>query len=108
MSTRQDRAITRRLRQFNQSISLTESMIRSGMRVVCDDGFTCIGAGVERTIQVDQPPGHNPRYWIACRAGRHYLDGQVEDESRLVIGIRALPGQLPGQSGSRSQSEPAS
>ena len=57
---------------------LTKSALTKGMTVVLDGGFTCADAG-ETTVHQDE---HG--FYVECRDGHHYLDGQIEDGVHLI------------------------
>jgi len=46
--------------------------------VILDDGFTCHQAG-KVTLRAD-----GDRLWFACNDGRHYIDGQADDDIHCI------------------------
>lgn len=62
------------------------SALSCGDKVTCDNGFICLPAGKVRTVRAD-PIG----LFIRCAAGRHYLVGQLDDNSDALIGIYPAP-----------------
>jgi hypothetical protein len=56
------------------------SNVKPGDRLVPDDGFTCMEAGVSRTVHVDED---NDLY-VNCSEGKHFLDLQLNDQEELV------------------------
>lgn len=70
-----------------QHIGVSEA--RPGVKVKADGGFTCMPAGVIRTIRRDT---HREMY-VHCNCGRHYLDDQergAEDgyQAPIYIGFQ--------------------
>lgn len=88
---------------------VNESEIASGMTLIPDGGFLCIPIGAARTVRRDSwlrrvlPAGFlawfglKPAssgiggYYVNCAHGRHYLDGQIEDEGGEIIGFHIAP-----------------
>lgn len=56
----------------------TEDQVSVGTRLIPDDGFFCMAAGVPRTVQQD-----NHGLFVGCQEGTHYLGGQLK-EGRYV------------------------
>lgn len=77
-------------------IPATLLTLKAGALVRCDDGFTCIAPWTDQIVQED---AHG--LFIQCdgpylvdkplealtRNERHYLDGQLDDDSDVYIGI---------------------
>jgi hypothetical protein len=61
------------------------SELRPGDVVQVDGGFSCIKDGEKRTVNDDG------ELWIACKDGRHYLSGQVDDGTACIGVYRAVP-----------------
>lgn len=53
--------------------------IQAGDIVILDGGFTCHKAG-EATVHSDDAG----RLHFICNEGRHYLDGQLDEDGNLV------------------------
>jgi hypothetical protein len=49
---------------------------KPGVSVVADDGFTCIKGGTVLVIEQDE----EGELFVPCAQGRHYLDGQLNDD----------------------------
>ena len=70
--------------------------LKAGDRLVADDGFTCIRPGCVCEVRYDGDEAYRDKsresgLYVMCKDGRHYLAGQVEDETGAVIGFtRAL------------------
>lgn len=58
------------------------SDLKEGDVLRCDAGFTCIEKNSLAVVNKDD----KGKLWIACRSGRHYLDGQ-EDKNGELIGL---------------------
>lgn len=56
--------------------------VTAGTKLVCDGGFTCIAAG--STLEVQASDTGN--LYVPCRHGRHYLDGQTDDDG-VIVGL---------------------
>ncbi len=56
--------------------------LEDGDLVVADDGFTCISRGVHTVHDDPATPGSCSLY-ITCADGKHFLDGQLEDDGSL-------------------------
>lgn len=54
--------------------------VHRGVALRTDNGFTCLPANARRIVRADE----FGELWIACRCGRHYLDGQLDDNDQLV------------------------
>ena len=52
--------------------------LREGMWVRLDDGFTCMDAEVKLVKKSESG------FYVDCREGEHYLDGQIGDDDELV------------------------
>lgn len=64
------------------------SQVKAGTKLVADDGFTCMGLGMVRTVQDDG----RGELFVQCRSGRHSLDGQLSDEDGdTLVGLRFAP-----------------
>ena len=59
--------------------------VRAGDVLITDSGFTCMARNSAKTVYSCR--GRNGGLWIACRDGRHMLDGQLDERGRL-IGLR--------------------
>ena len=58
-------------------------VVRPGDRLVPDEHFTCLDAGVPVEVRED-PRGE---LYVHCRDGRHMLDGQVEQPGGALVGF---------------------
>lgn len=61
--------------------------IGAGDMVITDDAFTCIAPGMTSVVHHDD--GSDELY-IHCSHGRHYLNGQLNDDDEYVGLQRAL------------------
>jgi len=68
---------------FMRALKLDE--VKAGDVVVLDGGFSCRAAGPARVFTTA-----DGRPFVACRHGRHLLDGQQEEDGMLV-GVYAPP-----------------
>lgn len=57
--------------------------VNAGETLKADGGFTCVVANQDVIIEADA----KGELFFKCADGRHYLDGQVGDDDRL-IGLR--------------------
>lgn len=55
--------------------------IKIGDRVKTDGGFTCMAAGTKIV------EGDDDGLFIPCNDGKHYLDGQEDEEGADLVGI---------------------
>ena len=55
------------------------SEVKAGTILIADDGFTCLHDGAERTVESD-----DDGLFIPCAAGKHYLDGQLNENDEYV------------------------
>lgn len=55
--------------------------IKIGDCVCLDGGFTCMKSGLQRV------KGDERGLYIPCDDGRHYLDGQEDEEGAELVGI---------------------
>jgi hypothetical protein len=53
--------------------------VKAGDRLFTDGGFTCMPGGELKVVRED-----GDGLYVACRDGRHYLDGQLDEQGRLV------------------------
>ena len=58
------------------------SAVRAGTKIVVDGGFTCVEEG-ERHVILEDDDG----LYFECRAGHHYLDGQLSDDELTYVGV---------------------
>lgn len=63
------------------------STLKAGDKVQVDDGFTCIVKWGHRLVRQDSTRPGIDGLFIDCRSGRHYLDGQLDDDSDFLIGV---------------------
>ncbi len=54
--------------------------VQPGMKLKADAGFTCIADGAVLTIESNE----DGELFVPCSSGRHYLDGQVDSNGKLV------------------------
>ena len=59
------------------------SQVHSGTVLACDDSFTCLKTGARRKVR----KGEDGELYILCSAGRHYLDGQLDESGKNYIGF---------------------
>ena len=57
------------------------SEVRAGTKLRADGGFTCIPEGQELVVQSDHD--RSPLY-VRCSEGRHFLDGQLNNDGEYV------------------------
>ncbi len=59
----------------------------AGTKLRADDGFTCIRAGsiLEVKLDPDFPAPYN--LYVDCSDGRHFIDGQIDNDSQQMIGF---------------------
>ncbi|HWT12265.1 MAG TPA: hypothetical protein VN231_05900 [Allosphingosinicella sp.] len=55
--------------------------VNPGDILIADGDFTCIDAGTRLTVERDL---HSPDLYVRCSEGKHYLDGQLDDQGRYV------------------------
>lgn len=60
--------------------------VKPGDKLVCDAAFTCADPGFAYAVRRDEKTGE---LFINCRSGRHYLDGQKQDDGTLAGMARA-------------------
>ncbi len=56
--------------------------VKSGITLTADDGFTCIKNGSQCKVK-DSGDG----LYVDCVDGKHYLDGQLDDNLQIFIGF---------------------
>lgn len=61
------------------------SDVNPGDFVKTDNGFTCMSEGEIKKVQKD-----NVGLFIECKEGKHYLDGQIDDDEETLIGLIGL------------------
>lgn len=54
--------------------------VKAGDVLIADGGFTCLNDGDHCTVMKDD----KDELFVCCAAGKHYLDGQLDDDGRLV------------------------
>lgn len=54
--------------------------ITEGMKLVADDGFSCIAPGAVVTVERDS----FGKLFVRCDCGEHYLDGQFKENGELL------------------------
>jgi hypothetical protein len=52
--------------------------IEAGQTVLTDAGFTCMDQG-EHVVKADKQG-----FYLDCQDGKHYLDGQLDEQGHLV------------------------
>lgn len=57
--------------------------LQLGDKIIADDGFTCLQEG-EICLVEEALEGK----FVQCSEGRHYLSGQEEDETGILIGFK--------------------
>lgn len=50
--------------------------------LMADGGFTCVDAG---KVTIEAEP--NGDLFFRCNAGKHFIDGQIDDEDGLLVGL---------------------
>jgi hypothetical protein len=55
--------------------------VREGDTLIADDGFTCIDAGARLLVE---RPLYRTDLFVACRCGRHFIDGQLNEAGEYV------------------------
>jgi hypothetical protein len=50
----------------------------------CDGGFTCLQKGELRRVYLSEQGGG---LFILCKAGHHWLDGQIDDATHAYVGL---------------------
>jgi len=60
--------------------------VKPGDILIADAGFTCLKEGRPLVVQEDPTKvGERiSRLYVQCNDGRHYLDGQLGEESALI------------------------
>ena len=61
--------------------------LKHGDKLVADGGFTCLIKN--QVVMVNDAKDGK---FVHCRAGRHYLDGQ-EDEDGTIVGFEKIEGK---------------
>lgn len=70
--------------------------VKEGMSLIADGGFTCLHDGDVLTVQKHpELAAANPDLpWLAlfvpCSDGRHFLDGQIDDDG-FYVGFKLAP-----------------
>lgn len=64
------------------TIRVTNANVYEGALVMVDDGFTCIAPWTITRLLKDADG-----YYFECSQGRHYLDGQYDDDKGYYIGL---------------------
>jgi hypothetical protein len=54
------------------------SDLKAGDTIIADGGFTCMEAGPKKVYAADDG------LHVLCNKGRHYLEGQLDDDGTLV------------------------
>lgn len=57
--------------------------VKEGDILIADGGFTCMKAGPKEVMKDEKG-----ELYVKCRAGRHYLDGQLDSDNSQIIGMR--------------------
>lgn len=57
-----------------------KSEVTAGTTLTADGGFTCIKPNAELAVHADD----TGELFVPCRAGRHYLDGQLDEDDRYT------------------------
>lgn len=67
------------------------SEVKAGTKLKTDGGFTCIGEGAVVTVEdtASDENGHQPgdRLYFSCAKGKHFLNGQLDDEDQHYVGL---------------------
>lgn len=56
--------------------------LKAGDIIAIDDGFTCLSEG-NHTVEKDE----SGELFIKCKDGKHFLEGQEDDETGELVGI---------------------
>lgn len=56
--------------------------VPAGSLLEVDGGFTCMARGEVRQVQRD-----DGGLYVACKDGKHYLDGQLNSTSNVYVGM---------------------
>lgn len=60
------------------------TQIKAGMKLKTDGDFTCIPEGQIVEVKVDENRRGFSRFFVDCKCGGHYLDGQVGDDGEVL------------------------
>lgn len=60
------------------------SQLKPGDKIACDNGFTCGINGKTLTVEKGAGTGN---LIVPCRAGAHWLDGQLADDGDHLVGM---------------------
>lgn len=63
--------------------------VSPGDILIADGGFDCIVEGARVEVERDLH-GFGVDLWVACRCGKHMLDGQLDEEGRYVGFAKAV------------------
>lgn len=60
--------------------------VKDGDTLIADGGFTCIPPGPV-VIKYDPDRPGEAGLFFYCSEGQHFLDGQVDDASNILVGL---------------------
>ena len=60
-----------------------ESEVTEGTVLEAESGFACLPEGATRKVHKDFTG-----LWIACRNGRHYIDGQLDNGQYIGLFLK--------------------
>lgn len=59
------------------------SELKPGDVLIADADFDCMESGGSYLVKTDEQAD----LYVQCRCGRHYLDGQTDDDGKTLIGL---------------------
>jgi len=61
---------------------IPKTEMKLGDRLVADGGFTCLQEG-----EICEVKQEDDELYVECEAGKHFLDGQLNDEDTAYVGF---------------------
>jgi hypothetical protein len=64
--------------------------LRDGQRIEFDTGFDCLNHEADRPTTRTVLTDERGKLYVVCKDGRHYLEGQLGEDRRSLIGVYCI------------------
>lgn len=75
---------------WNKAVDVRFSELTPGMKLIADEGFTCLEENAIVEVKLDAGPRGG--WYVPCEDGYHFLDGQKDHHcgTDIIVGLRRV------------------